>query len=78
LGAFIGGSVFMAAAELRDQFLLHTPGVWQRCSLGQKQPLQQVLFPLGIEYADGVVSNSGDELVLQGLRWHWRHEKPNW
>jgi hypothetical protein len=34
--------------------LLNTAGIWQQCSLEQKKRLQQVLFPQGVEYADGV------------------------
>jgi len=47
-------------ARLDDFMLLNAAGVWERCSLDQKQRLQQVLFPHGIEYSDRYLSNSGN------------------
>jgi len=47
-------------ARLDDFMLLNAAGVWERCSLDQKQRLQQVLFPHGVEYSDRYLSNSGN------------------
>jgi len=40
--------------DFAENLLLNTAGVWQVSSLAQKQRLQKVLFPMGIEFADGL------------------------
>jgi site-specific DNA recombinase len=36
-----------------EDLLLNAAAVWERCSLDQKQRLQGVLFPQGVEFSDG-------------------------
>jgi hypothetical protein len=36
-----------------ENLLLNTCEVWKQCSLEHKQRLQQVLFPQGVEFANG-------------------------
>ena len=50
-----------------ENLLLNTAGLWQQCSLEQKQRLQQVLFPLGVEYADGLYRTQETSLLFKGL-----------
>ena len=51
-----------------EDLLLNVGGVWERCSLDQKQRLQQVLFPAGIEYADGVYRTQQTSFLFRGLQ----------
>lgn len=53
--------------DFAENLLLNTAGVWQRCSLEQKQRLQQVLFPLGVEYADGLYRTQETSFLFKGL-----------
>ena len=53
--------------EFAEDLLLNTAGAWQRCSLEQKQRLQQVLFPLGVEYADGLYRTQERTFLFKGL-----------
>jgi hypothetical protein len=53
--------------DFAENLLLNTAGVWQGCSLEQKQRLQQVLFPLGVEYADGVYRTQETSFLFKGL-----------
>ncbi|HEX6503236.1 MAG TPA: recombinase family protein [Terriglobales bacterium] len=39
--------------DFGENLLLNAAGVWQRSSLEQKQRLQQVLFPRGVEFTEG-------------------------
>jgi len=50
-----------------EEVLLNVAGVWERCSLDQKQRLQQVLFPAGVEYADGIYRTQQTSLLFKGL-----------
>ena len=50
-----------------EELLLNVAGVWERCSLDQKQRLQQVLFPAGVEYADGVYRTQQTSFLFKGL-----------
>jgi hypothetical protein len=43
-----------SALDFAEDLLLNAAAVWERCSLNLKQRLQQVLFPGGVEYANGV------------------------
>jgi len=53
--------------EFAEELLLNVAGVWERCSIDQKQRLQQVLFPAGIEYADGVYRTQQTSFLFKGL-----------
>src|SRR5271154_5665985 len=50
-----------------EDLLLNTAGAWQKCSLEQKQRLQQVLFPRGVEYTDGVYRTQETSFLFTGL-----------
>jgi site-specific DNA recombinase len=56
-----------AVLDFAEDLLLNVAGVWERCSLDQKQRLQQVLFPHGIEYADGVYRTQETSFLFKGL-----------
>jgi site-specific DNA recombinase len=43
-----------AVLDFAEDLLLNAAGVWERCTLDLKQRLQQVLFPHGIQYANGI------------------------
>ena len=47
--------------------LTYVAGVWERFSLDQKQRLQEVLFPQGIEYQDGVYRTQEMSFLFKGL-----------
>ena len=53
--------------EFAEDLLLNVAGAWERCSLDQKQRLQQLLFPAGVEYADGVYRTQQTSLLFNGL-----------
>ncbi len=53
--------------EFAEDLLLNVASVWERCSLDQKQRLQQVLFPAGVEYADGVYRTQQTSFLFKGL-----------
>jgi site-specific DNA recombinase len=53
--------------EFAEDLLLNVAGVWERCSLDQKQRLQQVLFPRGVEYADGRYRTQETSFLFKGL-----------
>ena len=53
--------------DFAENLLLDTAGVWQRCSLEQKQRLQQVLFPKGVEYLDGLYRTHETSFLFKGL-----------
>ena len=53
--------------DFAENLLLNTAGVWLQCSLEQKQRLQQVLFPLGVEYADGGYRTQETSFLFKGL-----------
>ena len=42
-----------AVVVFAEHVLLNAARLWQEFSLGQKQRLQQLLFPVGVTYADG-------------------------
>jgi hypothetical protein len=56
-----------AVLDFAEDLLLNGAGVWERCSLDQKQRLQQVLFPQGVEYADGIYRTQGTSFLFKGL-----------
>ena len=53
--------------DFAENLLLNTPEAWQKCSLEQKQRLQQVLFPQGVEYAEGVYRTQEMSFLFKGL-----------
>ena len=53
--------------DFAENLLLDTAGAWQRCSLEQKQRLQQVLFPQGVEFADGLYRTQETSFLFKGL-----------
>src|SRR5689334_11496219 len=59
----------IAIPLLRDVriLLLNTAGVWQQSSLEQKQRLQQVLFPAGVEYENGVYRTQETTFLFKSL-----------
>jgi site-specific DNA recombinase len=50
-----------------EDLLLNVAGVWERFSLDQKQRLQEVLFPQGIEYQHGVYRTQEMSFLFRGL-----------
>ena len=56
-----------AALDFAEDLLLNTAGVWERCSLDQKQRLQKVLFPRGVEYSDGVYRTQETSFLFKSL-----------
>ncbi len=42
--------------------------MWQEMSLNQKQRFQQVLFPEGVQYSEGVYRTSGTCLMFNQLQ----------
>ena len=60
--------------DFAENLLLNTAGVWERrCSLEQKQRLQQVLFPAGVEYSDGVYRTQ--ETSVLSLKFAYKSEQ---
>ena len=53
--------------EFAEGLLLNAADVWLRSSLDQKQRLQQVLFPKGVEYADGVYRTQETSFLFKSL-----------
>jgi len=53
--------------DFAEELLLNVAGVWEHCSLDQKQRLQQVLFPAGIEYSNGVYRTQQSSFLFNGL-----------
>jgi len=47
--------------------VVNPAGAWQHASLEQKQRLQQMLFPQGIEYTDGVYRTQETSFLFRGL-----------
>jgi hypothetical protein len=56
-----------AVLEFAEDLLLNAAGVWERCSLDQKQRLQQVLFPDRVEYSDGVYRTQETSCLFKGF-----------
>ena len=52
--------------DFAENLLLNTATVWQQCSLEQKQR-EQVLFPFGVEYADGVYRTQETSFLFKSL-----------
>ena len=49
----------------------HPVDFWLGCSIDQKQRLQRTLFPEGLKFSDGVLSNRSNQLTIQSLtEWH--------
>jgi site-specific DNA recombinase len=53
--------------DFSENLLLNTAEAWRKCSLEQKQRLQQVLFPQGVEYGDGVYRTQEMSFLFKGL-----------
>jgi hypothetical protein len=53
--------------DFAENLLLNTAETWQRCWLQQKQRLQQVLFPQGVEYADGFYRTHETSFLFKSL-----------
>ena len=53
--------------DFAENLLLNPALIWQRCSLEQKQRLQQVLFPKGVLYADGAYRTQETSFLFKGL-----------
>ena len=53
--------------DFAENLLLDLAGTWQRSSLEQRQRLQQVLFPLGVEYANGLYRTQETSFLFKGL-----------
>jgi hypothetical protein len=56
-----------AVLDFAEDLLLNAAGVWEQCSLDQKQRLQQVLFPHGVEYSNGIYRTEGTSFLFKGL-----------
>src|ERR1700686_2266997 len=50
-----------------EDLLLNAANVWERCSLDHKQRLQRVLFPQGVEFADGDYRTQETSFLFKGL-----------
>ena len=53
--------------EFSENLLLDTSTAWQRCSLEQKQRLQQVLFPEGVEFAEGAYRTQASSFLFNDM-----------
>ncbi len=53
--------------DFAANLLLDTAGAWQRCSLEQKQRLQQVIFPQRVEYSDEAYRTQETSFLFKGL-----------
>ena len=53
--------------DFAENLLLNPAVAWQRCSLEQKQRLQQVFFPKGVLYEDGVYRTHETSFLFKGL-----------
>ncbi len=47
--------------------LINASNLWKTASLDQKQRFQQVLFPEGLEYADGNYRTTATCMLFSGL-----------
>jgi site-specific DNA recombinase len=54
--------------DFAENLLVNAAGVWQQCSLEQKQRLQQVLFPQGVEYENGIYRTQETSFLFKDLR----------
>jgi hypothetical protein len=53
--------------DFAENFLLNTGEAWQESSLEQKQRLQQLRCPRGVEYADGLYRTQETSFLFKGL-----------
>ncbi|MEY2412498.1 MAG: hypothetical protein QOD84_1104 [Acidobacteriaceae bacterium] len=68
---------FKVVLEFAENILLNASNLWRTASLAQKQRLQQVLFPEGIQYINGEYRTTtncllfmqieGTEITKEGL-----------
>lgn len=56
-----------SALDFAEDLMLNAAAVWERCSLNLKQRLQQVLFPGGVEYANGIYRTQQTGFLLKNL-----------
>jgi site-specific DNA recombinase len=56
-----------AVQSFAEDLLLNAASVWERCSLDQKQRLQRVLFPDGVEFSDGQYRTQETSFLLKSL-----------
>jgi hypothetical protein len=56
-----------AAVGFGEFILLSAPRLWVRLSLEQKQRLQQVIFPRGVQFEDGVNRTAETSIVFYEL-----------
>ena len=50
--------------DFSENLLANAAGAWDRSPLEQKQRLQQVLFPKGVKYADGIYRTTATSLMF--------------
>jgi hypothetical protein len=53
--------------DFSENLLVNAAGAWDRSPLEQKQRLQQVLFPKGVMYADGIYRTTATSLMFSML-----------
>ncbi len=53
-----------AAVSFGEFVLLNAPRLWTELSLEQEQRLQQVLFPGGVQFADGVYRTAETSIIF--------------
>ena len=53
-----------AAVNFGELILLNAPRLWVDSSLDQKQPLQQALFPLGVQFEEGSYRTAQTSLIF--------------
>jgi hypothetical protein len=56
-----------AAVSFGGFILLNAPRLWTELSLEQKQRLQQVIFPRGVQFQDGVYRTAETSIIFYGL-----------
>ena len=56
-----------AALDFAEGVLVNASNLWKAASLAQKQRFQQVLFPEGLEYANGNYRTTATCLLFNGL-----------
>jgi len=56
-----------AAVRFGEFVLLNAPRLWSEASLGQKQRLQQVLFPLGVQFEAGAYRTAQTSILFKHL-----------
>jgi hypothetical protein len=61
--------------DFAENLLLNPASVWLQSSLEQKQRLQQVFFPQGVQYTDGVYRTQETSFLFKGLEGLAGHEK---